>query len=111
MKHILTLASVLALVLLAPLAFALNGPHVSGPPFKIRVLDHMGNPVRGVVVTADNGLTCRTNANGETWWSEVSVRRPGVRFRFEAEHVKPTRATFDVAGGVTETLTIHRLQE
>jgi hypothetical protein len=108
MRRLFIVLAANALLLVAPFVRVPGGEAAAGPPFIIRVVDHAGQPVSNVYVTADNGLTCRTNANGETWWPEKSIRRPGVRFDLKSEEVQPTRATLDVIGGTTATVTISR---
>jgi hypothetical protein len=101
------LAVVPALLLFGP-SFAPGGQVVKGPPFTIRVVDHTGIAVPGVYVVADTGLTCRTNANGDTVWPEASIRRKGVRFELQGKDVFRTGATVDVTGGGSITLTVNR---
>ncbi len=104
-----TTATLGLLTLVAP-SFVLSGSRAAGPPFKLRVVDRSGQPITGVSVVADNGLRCRTNANGETWWSEASIRRRGVRFELQGPHVATTVAMVDVVGGTLETVTADRRQ-
>jgi hypothetical protein len=108
MRRLFIVVASFALLLVAPFVFVPGGEAAAGPPFVIRVVDHAGKPISNVNVRADNGLTCRTNANGETWWPEKSVRRPGVEFHLQSDDVLPARATFDVMGAVTATVTMNR---
>ena len=52
-------------------------------PFIMRILNEEGRGVPNIRVVSDNGIVCRTRADGSVRWTERSVTNRDVRFRLD----------------------------
>ena len=52
-------------------------------PFIMRILNEEGRGIPNIRVVSDNGIVCRTRADGSVRWTERSVTNRDVRFRLD----------------------------
>jgi hypothetical protein len=76
----LALKSVLSVVLPFQVTPAEQG---TSDPFILRILDDEGRGIPDIRVVSDNGIVCRTQADGSVRWTERSVTNRYVRFRLD----------------------------
>ena len=80
LTRILALMSVLSVVL--PFQVTPTEGHASDP-FLVRILNEQGQGIPNIRVVSDNGIVCRTRADGSVRWTEHSVMNRDVRFRLD----------------------------
>ena len=73
----LGLMSVLSVVL--PFRVTPTEGHTSNP-FLMHILNEQGQGIPDIRVVSDNGIVCRTRADGSVRWTERSVVNRSVRF-------------------------------
>ena len=76
----LGLMSVLSVVL--PFQVTPTEGHTSNP-FLMHILNEQGQGIPDIRVVSDNGIVCRTRADGSVRWTERSVVNRSVRFRLD----------------------------
>jgi hypothetical protein len=55
-------------------------------PFLMRILNEQGQGIPNIRVVSDNGIVCRTRADGSVRWTERSVMNRDVRFRLDGSN-------------------------
>ena len=75
-------------------------PTVGGTsnPFFMRILDEQGQGIPNIRVVSDNGIVCRTQADGSVRWTERSVMND-VRFRLDSSNGRRDVTLHPTAGG------------
>jgi hypothetical protein len=65
----------------------------------MRILDEQGQGVPNIRVVSDNGIVCRTRADGSVRWTERSVMNRDVRFRLDWSNGRRDVTLYPTAGG------------
>jgi hypothetical protein len=68
-------------------------------PFLMRILDEHGQGIPKIRVVSDNGIVCRTRADGSVHWTERSVMNRDVRFRLDGPNGRRDVTLHPTAGG------------
>jgi hypothetical protein len=92
----LALASVLSVVLPFQVAPTEGG---TSNPFFMRIVDGQGQGIPNIRVVSDNGIVCRTRADGSVRWTERSVMNRDVRFRLDWSNGRRDITVHPTAGG------------
>ena len=92
----LALMSVLSVVLPFQLTPMEGG---TSNPFFMRILDEQGQGIPNIRVVSDNGIVCRTRADGSVRWTERSVMNRDVRFRLDLADGRRDVMLHPTAGG------------
>jgi hypothetical protein len=100
MKRLLVRALALMPVLFVVLPFQV-APSEGGAtnPFLMRILNEQGQGVPNIRVVSDNGIVCRTRADGSVRWTERSVMNREVRFRLDWSNGRRDVTLHPTAGG------------
>ena len=92
----LALMSVLSVVLPFQVVPTKGG---TSNPFFMRILDEQGQGIPNIRVVSDNGIVCRTRADGSVRWTERSVMNRDVRFRLDWSNARRDVTLHPTAGG------------
>ena len=92
----LALMSVLCVVLPFQVAPTEGG---TSDPFLMRIVDEQGHGIPNIRVLSDNGIVCRTRADGSVRWTERSVMNRNVRFRLVSPNGRRDVTLHPTAGG------------
>jgi hypothetical protein len=97
--RILALMSVLSVVL--PFQVTPTDGRTSDP-FQMRILNKQGQGIANIRVVSDNGIVCRTRADGSVRWTERSVMNRDVRFRLDSSNGRRDVTLHSTPGGRAE---------
>ena len=92
----LALMSVVSVVLPFQVAPTEGG---TSNPFFMRIVNEQGQGIPNIRVVSDNGIVCRTRADGSVRWTERSVMNRDVRFRLDWSNGRRDVMLHPTAGG------------